>query len=45
MISMFGSGIGVSDEQIEEWERQRDIEELDELLPKLDLFYCDEFDE
>lgn len=41
---MFGTGCGCTDEELEEDERQQALQELDELLVKLDPFYCDDED-
>lgn len=45
MINCFGTGIGLTDEELDEMEKQATLEKLDELLPLLDPLYCDDFDD
>jgi hypothetical protein len=45
MIHMFGQGIGLTDEEIMEINKAKDLERLDELLIQLDLLNCEEEDE
>ena len=40
MILYFGTGIGVTEEEIKEAEDQQWYADFDELMEKLDLFYC-----